>query len=63
MPPFGHLYGLPMFVDPCLAGDEVFFQAGNHHEVVRMRWNDFERLASPFIGDTCLHGELVHVRR
>ena len=58
MPPIGHLYGLPMLVDPCLAGDhEVYFQAGNHHEVVRMHFDDFARIARPFTMSECLHKE------
>lgn len=60
MPPFGGLYGLNMYVDPCFAEeDEIYFQAGNHHELVRMRWEDYARLAAPFFGDTCLHRELT----
>ena len=56
MPPFGALYGLPMYVDPCLAREpEIVFQAGNHHEVVRMKWEDYERIARPFYVRTCLH--------
>jgi Ala-tRNA(Pro) deacylase len=58
MPPFGALYGMPVYVDPCLAFEKnLFFQAGNHHEVVRMRYEDFLRLASPVVLDVCLHRE------
>ena len=59
MPPFGHLYGLSMVVDPCLLEDhdEIWFQAGNHHELVRMRVEDYERLARPFQAGRCLHPE------
>jgi Ala-tRNA(Pro) deacylase len=43
MPPFGSLYGLTMYVDPCLLrGRNIFFQAGNHHEVVLMRCEEYE---------------------
>lgn len=60
MPPFGHLYGLPMYVDPCLAqNEEIFFQAGNHHEVVSMRYQDYETLARPFFCEVCLHQEVA----
>jgi len=45
MPPFGQLYGVPVYVDRCLQpGADVFFQAGNRHELVRMSWRAFERL-------------------
>ena len=60
MPPIGHLYGIPTYVDPCLAERDICFQAGNHHEIVRMRYRDFARLASPFESDACLHRELSH---
>ena len=54
MPPFGALYGLPMYVDPCLALEsEIVFQAGNHHEAVRMRWVDFERAVRPVVAEFC----------
>jgi Ala-tRNA(Pro) deacylase len=54
MPPFGGPYGVPVFVDACLAtADEVVFQAGNHHEVVRMSYPDYERLSSARVADIC----------
>ena len=58
MPPFGNLYGLPVYLDACLARQEhIVFQAGNHHEVVRMSFPEYERLAGPFAGVSCLHPE------
>lgn len=56
MPPFGDLYGMSMWVDPCLSQEPLFhFQPGNHHEIVRMTYDEFDRLAEPFTGDVCLH--------
>jgi len=50
MPPFGALYNLPVYVDESLAKDkEVVFNAGTHHDAVRMRYEDFVRLANPKI--------------
>jgi Ala-tRNA(Pro) deacylase len=59
MPPIGHLYGLATYVDPCLIEDqdEIWFQAGNHHELVRMSIADYQRLATPFWHHVCLHVE------
>jgi Ala-tRNA(Pro) deacylase len=58
MPPFGRLYDLPMYLDRCLErSTSVFFQAGNHHEVVRMRTEDFVRLVRPLAGEFCMHRE------
>lgn len=56
MPPFGNLYDLPVFLDSHFPPKEdIFFQAGNHREVVRMRYADFERLVQPTVGDYCVH--------
>ncbi len=56
MPPFGNLYGIPVLVDACLPQTGAFvFQAGNHHEVIRMSYGDFERLAQPVVADVCRH--------
>lgn len=60
MPPFGNLYGLPVYLDACFEREENFiFQAGNHHEVVRMTFPEYERLASPFAKVACLHHEVA----
>lgn len=48
MPPFGHLYGMPLYVDSRLAQQpEITFNAGTHTEAVRMPYAEFERLAKP----------------
>jgi Ala-tRNA(Pro) deacylase len=48
MPPFGHLYGMPVYVDSRLADEpEIAFNAGSHTDVVRMSYAEFERLAQP----------------
>jgi Ala-tRNA(Pro) deacylase len=48
MPPFGNLYGMPVFADESLALDtEIAFNAGTHRELVRLAWEDFERLVKP----------------
>jgi Ala-tRNA(Pro) deacylase len=56
MPPFGNLYGLPVWVDAHLARErELVFQCGNHREAVRVHWTDFERLVHPAVADFCKH--------
>ena len=56
MPPAGRLYDLPTYIDEEFRRHEdIYFQAGNHHEVVRMRFADFERVAGPFTGEFSLH--------
>jgi Ala-tRNA(Pro) deacylase len=56
MPPFGHLYGMPVFADACLSRvPAIVFQAGTHHEAVRMAYPEYTRLATPRLGEFCLH--------
>jgi Ala-tRNA(Pro) deacylase len=48
MPPFGNLYGLEVFADESLTRDkEIAFNACSHRELIRMSWEDFNRLARP----------------
>ena len=48
MPPFGNLYDMEVFVAETLAeDDEIAFNAGNHTEMIKMSYADFERLVEP----------------
>ena len=50
MPPFGNLYGMPVYVAETLGDDEyIAFSAGSHREVVIMAYEDYERLVSPTV--------------
>lgn len=50
MPPFGNLFGLPVYVDTSLEKDEaIFFNAGNHRQTVRVKYADFKKLVSPIV--------------
>ncbi len=50
MPPFGNLYGMEVYVAEALThNEEIVFNAGTHTEVIRMRFDDFERLVKPKI--------------
>ena len=50
VPPFGRLYGVPVYMDVALAvGREIVFPAGSHSDAVRMAYSDFEDLARPEI--------------
>ena len=56
MPPFGHLYGMPVYIDACFPrAPTIVFQAGNHHEVMRMPYAEYVRLVKPVLGEFCLH--------
>jgi len=51
MPPFGNLWDMQVFVDQRLREDEqIVFNAGNHTELVRLSYAEFERLVKPTIG-------------
>ena len=50
MPPFGNLYGMDVYVADSLAEDEeIAFNAGSHTELIRLAYNDFERLVRPTV--------------
>jgi Ala-tRNA(Pro) deacylase len=52
MPPFGNLYDVPVVVDRSLAKDkEIVFEAGNHHEAIKIAYADFARLVEPQVAD------------
>jgi Ala-tRNA(Pro) deacylase len=50
MPPFGNLYGMPVYVDTSLHGLRLTFNAGTHCELITVDWTDFERLVEPMTG-------------
>jgi Ala-tRNA(Pro) deacylase len=50
MPPFGNLYGIPVYVDETLTQDkEIAFNAGSHNELIRLSYEDFEQLVNPLV--------------
>jgi Ala-tRNA(Pro) deacylase len=50
MPPFGNLYGMPVYVaDSLTEDDEIAFNAGSHTQLVKMAYDDFERLVQPTV--------------
>jgi Ala-tRNA(Pro) deacylase len=55
MPPFGNLFNIKVVVDKSLAEDkEISFNAGSHHELIRMAYADYERLTKPTVGSFSL---------
>ncbi|NTU80936.1 MAG: YbaK/EbsC family protein [Chloroflexales bacterium] len=49
-PPFGNLYGVPLYADQSLENDRViFFQAGTHTVALSIAYADYKRLAEPTI--------------
>lgn len=58
MPPFGALYGMPVWVDERLAREEhLVFNAGTHQLAVRLGWSDYARLESPEVADFAVRHE------
>ncbi|HET9308650.1 MAG TPA: YbaK/EbsC family protein [Candidatus Sulfotelmatobacter sp.] len=52
MPPFGNLYDMAVYADASLAEqEEITFSAGTHRELVRMNWNDMQRLVNPTVDE------------
>ena len=48
MPPFGNIYGIPVYADETLKKDEeIAFNACSHTELIQIPYKDFERLAKP----------------
>jgi Ala-tRNA(Pro) deacylase len=52
MPPFGNLYGVPVYVDRALGTNErIVFQAGTHSGTMSIAYADFDRLVHPTVGE------------
>jgi len=52
MPPFGELYGVPVYLDASLTDAErIVFEAGTHSDAIRMRYADYARVAKSTIAD------------
>lgn len=52
MPPFGNLYGVPVYVDKALAGDDaIVFRSGTHTDTMSVSYADFERLVEPTVAE------------
>ena len=52
MPPFGNLYGVPVYVDRSMAEEpDMVFRVGTHRETIKIAYADFARLAQPVVGD------------
>jgi len=55
MPPFGNLYGVPIYVEKTLAEDEtIVFRSGTHTETMSVSYSDFERLMEPTVAQFAL---------
>ncbi len=50
LPPFGTQYAMKTLVEESLSDDEeIIFEGNNHHEAIRMRYEDFRRIEEPLV--------------
>jgi Ala-tRNA(Pro) deacylase len=60
MPPFGKLYGLPMYIDRSLSQpDYIVFEAGTHTDAIKLSYRDYERIAEPNIEDFAIRVQSI----
>lgn len=60
MPPFGNLFGMPVFVSAGFGGiGHILFEAGTHRELLEMEYEDFIRLVEPRVGHFT-HGDVAY---
>jgi Ala-tRNA(Pro) deacylase len=50
-PPFGNLYGLPVYVDDRLTASRIVFNAGSHRQTMTMALSDFLDIVKPIRAD------------
>jgi Ala-tRNA(Pro) deacylase len=52
VPPFGHLFGIALYMDASLrTNSHVSYNAGLHTKSVRMKETDYEKIANPTVGE------------
>jgi len=55
-PPFGNLVGLSVYADKHVSdSDDIYFNGGNHTDLVKMRCHDFMELVRPIVADVGRH--------
>lgn len=60
MPPFGNLYGVPVYVARSLADDEdIAFNACSHTDLIRMPYAEFARMVRPIVLEFSRQEQLV----
>lgn len=58
MPPFGKVYGIPCYADESLSKEkEIYFNAGNHEETIKISTADFFRVVNASKGDFSVAGK------
>jgi Ala-tRNA(Pro) deacylase len=58
MPPFGNLFGMPVFLDRRLIEEQfIAFNAGTHRDLIEIRLSDYVRLVAPVVVDFAVRVE------
>ena len=61
MPAIGNLYGIPVYLDSSLAGQEMIaFNGGTHRDVVHMKTADFRDLVRPQVLQLACEAAMGH---
>ena len=56
MPPFGNLYGLPVYVDRALAEQgTIVFRVGTYEHTMKVAYADYARLVQPTVDEFAQH--------
>ncbi|HLD50004.1 MAG TPA: YbaK/EbsC family protein [bacterium] len=64
MPPFGKMYGIPCYADESLSDeDQIYFNAGNHWETIKVSTADFLRVSKAVTGDFSVVAKKMAERR
>jgi Ala-tRNA(Pro) deacylase len=62
LPPFGSLFGVPVFLDAELAAqDSIAFRAGTSRDVIRISVVDFLRVVHPVVGNFVIGNRRSHI--
>jgi len=52
IPPFGNLYGMPVYADrELMQEDDLAFSAGTYTQIIRLAAADYRELVAPQVGD------------
>jgi Ala-tRNA(Pro) deacylase len=52
VPPFGHIFGIPLYLDITLRKNEtIYFNPGLHAKTIGMKEVDYEKSAGPIVGE------------
>lgn len=55
VPPFGHIFYIPIYMEKSLRDNErIVFNAGMHTRSIEMKESDYEKIAKPIVGEFAL---------